>query len=342
MIERQHRQLLGLRGAGIVDALESFRRRQEAWQRHLLGPWQALERAARAARLEESMRRRQELLFASLGPTHLLAGMTAAIAANERLAGMAIRAEAMTVGLRATAEHMAQLHRMADLRGPTGAAAVAFAESTRTLMRSAGAVLNDWQRRGHPPVGAWLREAPALEVFSASRAAAAAIGPVVEDDAGEAVQRLEIAALRVEPLLAKVDPDLVTMYQGAAHAIAEQGPDSTRHLAISGREILTHVLHRLAPDAELHDWDRARPEDFPNKKPTRRLRIRYILRKLLGTAYEQFVDDDVEQAIDLFNALHGDTHGLGRQLEPGAQRIVLRRLEGVLAVLLEAAFGEDA
>ena len=342
LIERQQQRILVGATAGISHALEGFRAREMEWRDSLLGSMESIQQAAR---FQESIQRHFALEAAAASQMHtrLLGDMASAVASNVRLLSVAPALAAMTDGLRASAQHDARLTAMASVQGSARVAAAVLSQGLESLVTSARAVWVDWERMAVPPAGAWLREAPGFEVFSASRAAAAAVGAPVEDEPSAAVERLDVAALRVEPLLARVNPELVRVYRGAAHAIQAKGPDSGRQLAISLRELLTHLLHHLAPDNALRVWDQARPEDpedFANGRPTRRLRLRYIFRGLKGTAYEEFVSDDVGSAVELMQLLQGDTHRLERPLDPRSQRIVLRRVEGVLALLLEAAFGE--
>ena len=109
----------------------------------------------------------------------------------------------------------------------------------------------------------------------------------------------------------------------------------TRYFAASARELLTHTLHQLAPNYELGRWPDATSSDFP-RRPTRRLRVKYILRGLAAGAYGRFVDDDVRRTVDLLDALNKHTHSLAGGNDPKVLRLVLRRVEGVLAILLEA------
>ncbi|MDP3909023.1 MAG: hypothetical protein Q8Q14_01405 [Gemmatimonadales bacterium] len=348
------RMMAALQPPLFMRVMDSFIQSQAKWRTSMLGPVRLLEASEEmrksitgpirmmdaAARLQESVLPHQTLLLATERHTNLLADMASAAAANARLTSLPSALAAITDGFRAAAVHEAQLNVLAGIRGQTGAAAEALSQGLASLARASHAVWVDWERQATPPVVPWLQEAPGIEVFSASRAAAAVAGSPVENEPTAAIERLELAALRVEPLLERVNPELVTTYRGAAHAIVSGGPDSTRHMATSLRELLTHVLHELAPDRALREWKESRPEDFPNGRPSRALRVRYIFRHLKGTAYEEFVDADVGRTVELIQILHGDTHGLGRSLNPEAQRIVLRTAEGVLAVLLEAAFGE--
>ncbi len=336
VMDRQQKRLMTAGMQGIAESIQRITAVERSWQHSLFDRFAELNRTMR---VQESLFQRQALMAASEDHARFLTDMTSAIAANAKLASLADMLSPITEGLRAAAEHTARLDVLAGLEGPSRAAAAALSQGLSSLSETARAVFVDWERLAIPPVGAWLREAPGVEIFSASRAAAVVVG-TVQDDPPAAVERLEIAALRVEPLLSRVNPQLIQLYQGAAGAIVRAGPDATRHMATSLRELLTHVLHTLAPDEALQNWSGRQPGDFVNGRPTRAARIRYILRRLLGTSYAQFVSEDVARTIDLMQLLHGDTHRLGHSLDTAGQRIVLRRVEGVIAILLEAEFGE--
>jgi hypothetical protein len=96
------------------------------------------------------------------------------------------------------------------------------------------------------------------------------------------------------------------------------------------------VLHRLAPDRTLLNWSGATPGDFHEGRPKRQLRVRFILRHVQSTSYAEFADDDVQQVLTLLDFLHNPTHRVGGSLEPLALRLIFKKVETSLALLLEA------
>jgi hypothetical protein len=84
---------------------------------------------------------------------------------------------------------------------------------------------------------------------------------------------------RLQMLLLKLDPELITMWVGAKEAISSDNPDNARHFNVSLRELFTHVLHKLAPDKEIESWS-SNPADFDKGRPTRAARLRYIYREI--------------------------------------------------------------
>jgi len=57
------------------------------------------------------------------------------------------------------------------------------------------------------------------------------------------------------------------MWQGAESPLESQHPDYGRHLTVSLRELLTHLIHRLAPDEKVKAWTN-NPDHFHDKNPT--------------------------------------------------------------------------
>jgi hypothetical protein len=59
---------------------------------------------------------------------------------------------------------------------------------------------------------------------------------------------------RLAELLAILDKDLLSLWEGARFSLNSDNPDRARHFAISLRELFTQVLHTLAPDTEVKVW----------------------------------------------------------------------------------------
>jgi hypothetical protein len=331
--------------AGSGEALRRQLAGSEALRRELMGPGEALRRqmaAADAAFATLEAAHRRAALMANSAHAALLGDVSSAVANNARLLGIAPALAAMTDGLRAAAEHQGRLMRLANLDGLSRGVAAQLSHGLESLVSSARGVWVDWERLGPTPRAGWLMQAPSVEVFSASRAAAAVVGESLEDDPAGAVDLVETAALHVEPMLARLDVDLLQAYRGAVQAVDSTNPDAGRHVGASLRELLTHVMHRLAPDPAVKDWPKASADDFDEKgRATRRLRLRYIFRRLEATTYDRFVEDDVQRALDVIDALHNPTHSMGKKIERIARLMTLRRAEGVLALLLEAGTATD-
>jgi Predicted pPIWI-associating nuclease len=177
---------------------------------------------------------------------------------------------------------------------------------------------------------------PAVELYTATQAAASislakedrpATDEEVEDILDETVDAFESR-------LAAVHQGLVSPYRGGAEALANGGTDWQRHAMVSFRELSTHVLHHLAPDAEI--LPTAKPADLHNGKPTRRARLNFIFADVGGNALAKFYDADMKAALKLFDLLNDGTHRLEQDATPDQVHYLRGRIVGLLSSMLEA------
>ncbi|MCH8011004.1 MAG: hypothetical protein IIA61_03495 [Candidatus Marinimicrobia bacterium] len=127
-------------------------------------------------------------------------------------------------------------------------------------------------------------------------------------DVEEYTDTLEDAELRDS--LRKISPDLDDRWNGAVFALNPQNPDAARHFCTSTREIMTQILVIKAPDAEVLAL-LPTCEKTDNGNPTRRSKIKYFLHKqgMSNDSLEEFVENDIENIVQLFRVLNDGTHG---------------------------------
>lgn len=218
-------------------------------------------------------------------------------------------------------------------------AAVQVARGLESLARASQAVWSEWAKSPALPqyLTRWLQEAPTLELLAASSAAHALFSRRALPSRAQAAEaRLHEVVSGIKGQLARLEPSLIHLYRGACTALELRSPDYLRHFSVSLRELLTQVLHLLAPDDALRSWSEATPNDFPSGRPTRALRLRYIYRRVATTEYAAFVEDDVKRTVELLELLQSGVHKISAVSDPRTLRLILRRAEGVLALLLEA------
>lgn len=110
--------------------------------------------------------------------------------------------------------------------------------------------------------------------------------------------------------LKRMSSDLHLRWQGAVYALDPRNPDAARHFCASAREIVTQILDTHAPDAKvfelLPDCDRTELGT-----PTRRAKVRFFLQRkgLSIEALEDFVEEDMENIVQLFRVFNEGTHG---------------------------------
>jgi hypothetical protein len=324
-IRRQEESIRHLLGptAAIQDALKSFSLAERTWQRTVF------------ARLAEGIRLQQDM-FASLGSVRLLEEITRTARAT-LATSVVIDLPGIATALQAAAAHRSILS--GPLRLPAEGIHLArlLDLGIASITDSAEQVWRTWASEGEElsTVPQSLRQAPALEVYSASSVAVSIVGgeestppTLVANRAGALLESLPEALDRIHTEL----PRLLT---AAAALVNSSAPDSSRHFAISLRELLTHLLHHLAPDDAIASWSERQDSDYDEGKPTRPARVRFILRAVGNTAYAPFMVDDIKRAVELLDALNRMTHNLESTSDPLARRLTLRRVHFIIGVLLD-------
>lgn len=139
---------------------------------------------------------------------------------------------------------------------------------------------------------------------------------------------------RVGEELLALSPDLDRRWRGALFALDPRNPDASRHFCTSAREIFTTILEQRAPDVAVLE---AIPgcHKTPEGRPTRRTRIQFALqqRGLLTAPLEQFVDDDIDNIIELFKVFNSGTHGEAASIEFSSLVAIKTRVEDGIAYL---------
>jgi len=137
----------------------------------------------------------------------------------------------------------------------------------------------------------------------------------------------------LELTVRNADPELVSLLAGARHASRSDNPDKVRHVCISLRELLGHVLRRLAPDAAIREWT-TDPAHFHNGSPTRKARLGFLYRAIGMDALRDLVDADIRATLKLIDALSEGSHVISLNANPAALLLLMTRAEGTLLLLL--------
>jgi hypothetical protein len=136
--------------------------------------------------------------------------------------------------------------------------------------------------------------------------------------------------------LRKISPELDDRWKGAVFSLSPQNPDAARHFCTSAREIITQILEIKAPDADvfalLPDCDTT---DRGN--PTRRSKIRYFLYRqgMTEDALEDFVENDMENIVQLFRIFNVGTHGAAGTFDFPQLNAIKTRVEDGIMFLTE-------
>lgn len=143
---------------------------------------------------------------------------------------------------------------------------------------------------------------------------AATLNALLAESEPSEVSDADIEALTLTTIsdeLSDFDPDLDQRWRGALFSLHPRNPDAARHFCASAREMLTGLLEVAAPD---DDVVAANPDYIktPNGDVSRRARIHYCLTFTtpeIEQTFLDFVEDDIDNVIDLFDEFNSGTHG---------------------------------
>lgn len=137
----------------------------------------------------------------------------------------------------------------------------------------------------------------------------------------------------LEKLLELVNPEIKSLWQGAKQSLISDNPDKPRHIIVSLRDMLTHVLHTIAPDSEVCKWT-SNPSHFHENRPTREARLLFICRYINHSPFEQFVKRDVDAHLKFIQLFQTGTHGLNINFTERQLKTLLIRTESLVRFLL--------
>lgn len=136
--------------------------------------------------------------------------------------------------------------------------------------------------------------------------------------------------------LRKISDDLDSRWQGAVYALNPRNPDAARHFCTSAREIISQILELKAPDADvislMPGCDRT-----DQGKPTRRAKLKFLLTRkgMLEDALEEFVEQDMENIVQLFRVFNDGTHGSAGKFSFQQLNSIKKRVEDGITFLAE-------
>lgn len=182
-----------------------------------------------------------------------------------------------------------------------------------------------------------LAQAPGIEVYLATRASSLVIErpeAFIGEVSGDLESEVTIIADSFDFRLRAFDPQLLAMYRGGVERMERAGTDWARHALISFRELVMHLLHILAPDADMAGW--AQPHHYDKGKLTRHARLEFIFRDVDEGDFADFMKMDYKTAIKLFDLLN-KVHKKEVELTEPQFRVLRNRIQGFVNTLLEAA-----
>jgi len=158
---------------------------------------------------------------------------------------------------------------------------------------------------------------------------------VEEADALEFEIRNDIES-SLEELLNYFNPEIRHLWIGAKEAFSSTNPDRKRHIVVSLREMLNHILHGIAPDNEISKWS-TEPSHYHEGRPTREARILYVCRDINHGPFSQFVNKDVESHIKFIRLFQHGTHEININFTDQQLKTLIVRAEALARFLLVTA-----
>lgn len=137
----------------------------------------------------------------------------------------------------------------------------------------------------------------------------------------------------IDDLLAALNTELRSVWLGAKEALRSGNPDRGRHVVVSLRELVTHVLQALAPDDEVQSWT-SDPSHFRDRRPTREARVLFVCRGVNHGPFAKFVSADVRASIEFIGLFQRGTHELSVSFSEMQLRALVTRTESLLRFLL--------
>ncbi|WP_025661763.1 hypothetical protein [Rhizobium sp. IBUN] len=137
--------------------------------------------------------------------------------------------------------------------------------------------------------------------------------------------------------LQSLGSQLQALRRGAWNALLDRREDATRQAAHSGRELISQVLHALAPDEEIRGKPGFTPAKDSRNGITRRMRIKHALAKREGGGSSSGDLIILERAGDLLEAIHDKLTGRAHspnQSEAREVKLYLQTMETILEMLL--------
>lgn len=204
-----------------------------------------------------------------------------------------------------------------------------YQTSVQTLQRSFAHI------EAEAEYGTWTAGADLFDMAEGETANSVAVlnallaEPAIEDADDPTLQQTAITSE-----LRDISPDLDARWRGALYALSPRNPDAARHFCTSSREIFTTFLETQAPD----DAVKAANSNYvrtPNGGVSRRARILYFLSRhgQQSPGLADFIDDDVENVITLFDDFNSGAHGQAGLFDVGQLVAIKTRVEGAIQFL---------
>jgi hypothetical protein len=223
-----------------------------------------------------------------------------------------------------------ELNRLSSKRSTTTSVRyVEYRSSVQSLQQSfvrveAAADLGTW------PAGEELFDLAEGEAANS----VAVLNALLEEPAADSADNPQLRLTAITDELKEIHADLDNRWRGALFSLNPANPDAARHFCTSTREIFVGILDLKAPDEKVR-------AAFPNLTLTdngqvpRRDKIRYCLDQYGQDDADlvNFVDDDIDEVMELFATFNPATHGDAGRYDLGQLAAIKTRVEGAIQFL---------
>lgn len=173
-----------------------------------------------------------------------------------------------------------------------------------------------------------------LDLSEREAANSAAVMNVLDGETPEEQSESSLLESGIDDILKAISQDVFDRWHGALFALSPQNPDAARHFCTSARELLTEILEKFAADEEVKN---ALPdcELTQQGKPTRRAKIRFFFYRhgIADDTATSFVDDDMENVVQLFRVFNDGTHGSSGKFAHAQLMAIRARVEDAVSFL---------
>jgi hypothetical protein len=161
---------------------------------------------------------------------------------------------------------------------------------------------------------------------------------LVGNDEDDGQRESDLQRTVIEEQLYHTSQDLGSRWRGALFSLNPSNPDAARHFCTSVREILIKILDIKAPDNEvIQNYTACTLNE--ERKPSRRSKIGYLLnrRNIIFPSLDNFIDNDVDDILNLFRTLNDATHGHAGKFEIQQLLKLKKRVEDSIVFLINIA-----
>jgi hypothetical protein len=160
--------------------------------------------------------------------------------------------------------------------------------------------------------------------------------PELTTEVAAARELVDASAQSLEAAAESAAPDLLTLVHEMRSSYSSGEIGGARHFCLAARELITHCLQRLAPDADVANWTQDE-KYYHENRPTRRARLEYILRSLAVEEFANFIDSDIRSTLELMDLLNRYTHHVAPEVGSAQLALMKTKVDSIVLSLIVAA-----